>query len=41
MEDWTMWLDLAASGATFLHVPHRTWRWHHDSGNTSGRPERW
>lgn len=40
-EDWVMWLRLADAGARFLHVPERTWLWHHDSGNTSGRPDRW
>ena len=24
-----------------VHAPMRTWLWHHDSKNTSGRPDRW
>jgi hypothetical protein len=24
-----------------VHVPERTWRWHHHGGNTGGLPSRW
>jgi len=40
-EDWVMWKDLVRLGADIRHVPVRTWRWNHDSGNTSGRADRW
>lgn len=43
-EDFQMTVDCAAAGATFLHVPQRTWLWHHHAGpggNTSGLPSRW
>lgn len=40
-EDWTWWKTLAERGAKFVNTSDITWRWHHDSGNTSGRPERW
>jgi glycosyltransferase involved in cell wall biosynthesis len=32
---------LNAAGGRIGHLPERTWLWHHDSGNTSGRPDRW
>jgi glycosyltransferase involved in cell wall biosynthesis len=37
-EDWALWRKLLNVGATFAHVPERTWRWHWHGGNTSGRP---
>ena len=40
-EDWWFWRELDSNGATFSHLPKRTWKWHHNSGNTSGRPDRW
>lgn len=40
-EDWTWWKTLAERGAKFVNTSDITWRWHHDSGNTSGRPNRW
>lgn len=40
-EDWTWWTTLAANGAKFVNTSDITWRWHHDSRNTAGRPERW
>jgi len=40
-EDWAFWMQLDALGARFRHVDEVTWFWHHDSKNTSGRPERW
>jgi hypothetical protein len=39
-EDWRFILELNARGK-IVHAPVRTWLWHHDSGNTSGRPDRW
>jgi hypothetical protein len=40
-EDWQFTLDCISAGAKIEHLPEVTWRYHHDSGNTSGRPERW
>lgn len=40
-EDWVMWLNVIRLGGTILHVPARTWLWHHDSANTAGLPDRW
>ena len=40
-EDWNFWLRLNEAGAKFAHLPERTWAYHHDSYNTSGRPDRW
>lgn len=40
-EDWIMWINVIAAGGRILHVPQRTWLWHHDSGNTAGSPDRW
>lgn len=40
-EDWIFWHDLVEAGAKFHQIPETTWLWHHDSGNTSGRPDRW
>ncbi len=40
-EDYHYWRALNAAGARIAHTPEITWTWHHDSGNTSGRPERW
>jgi glycosyltransferase involved in cell wall biosynthesis len=39
-EDWRMILELNRL-SKIHHIPERTWLWHHDSGNTSGRPDRW
>lgn len=39
-EDWRLCLRLCAMDAKIVHLPERTWRWHHDSGNTSGLPSR-
>lgn len=38
--DWGFLLRLLDLGASFVHLPDRTWVWHHWSGNTSGRPWR-
>jgi glycosyltransferase involved in cell wall biosynthesis len=37
-EDWMFTLGCLERGARIVHTPHRTWKWHHDSQNTSGRP---
>lgn len=39
-EDFPFWMAVHDAGATFSHLPVRTWAWHHDTGNTSGLP-RW
>lgn len=35
-EDWGLWLALLDAGATFSHLPQRTWVWHKGNG-TRGR----
>jgi glycosyltransferase involved in cell wall biosynthesis len=40
-EDWHFTLNCLAAGATISHLVKRTWVWHHDSSNTSGRGDRW
>lgn len=40
-EDYTYTLRCIALGARIEHLPERTWLWHHDSQNSSGRPDRW
>ena len=40
-DDWPFWRTIHNAGAEFHHIPDITWHWHHDSGNTSGRPDRW
>jgi len=40
-EDYQFTLGCQRAGAQIVHLPERTWLWHHDSGNTSGRPDRW
>jgi glycosyltransferase involved in cell wall biosynthesis len=32
---------LVALGGKVVHVPERTWAWHHHLANTSGLPDRW
>lgn len=39
-EDWGLWRRLRDYGATFSHLPERTWTWHWHGKNTSGRPDR-
>jgi hypothetical protein len=39
-EDWHFVLGCNALGAHIVHLPERTWRWHHHGKNTSGRPNR-
>jgi glycosyltransferase involved in cell wall biosynthesis len=40
-EDYEFTLGCVRAGAKISHLAERTWLWHHDSGNTSGRPDRW
>lgn len=40
MEDWQLEIHMIQAGAKIVHLPQRTWIWHHDSGNTSGLPSR-
>ncbi|ONH62337.1 hypothetical protein CcI49_02870 [Frankia sp. CcI49] len=40
-EDLRFTLGCVAAGARIVHLPERTWIWHHHAGNTSGRPDRW
>lgn len=41
LDDWGAWLAMLDAGATFHHVPKKTYIWYHHRGNTSGKPERW
>jgi hypothetical protein len=40
-EDYAFTLGCVAAGARIVHLPERTWEWHHTGENTSGRPDRW
>lgn len=40
-DDWGLWLKLLDAGATFYHVPERTWLWHWHGQHTSGLGDRW
>lgn len=40
-EDWGLWLAMQRSGASFYHLPQKTWRWNLSPGSTRGRPDRW
>lgn len=42
-EDYQFTLECIKAGARIEQLPNgeRTWFWHHDSKNTSGRPDRW
>lgn len=40
-EDFRFTCGISNIGGKIVHIPKRTWLWHHDSGNTSGRPDRW
>lgn len=40
-EDFQLILRLCKADARIVHLPERTWRWHHHSANTSGLPSRW
>jgi glycosyltransferase involved in cell wall biosynthesis len=37
-EDWGLWRRLLEVGATFSHLPRRTWIWQWHGKNTSGKP---
>ncbi|MDX3314647.1 glycosyltransferase family A protein [Streptomyces sp. ME08-AFT2] len=40
-EDYQFTLSCIAAGAHIVHLPRRSWTWHHHGGgNTSGRPDR-
>lgn len=39
-EDWALWIKLYNAGAKFVHLPERTWAWHHHGANTSSNPDR-
>jgi glycosyltransferase involved in cell wall biosynthesis len=39
-EDWGAWKAMLAAGATFAHLPRRTWNWIWGE-NTSGRGDAW
>lgn len=40
-EDFGFILGAIKAGAKIRHLVKKTWLWHHDSGNTSGRADRW
>jgi glycosyltransferase involved in cell wall biosynthesis len=40
-EDWQLILRLCKANARIVHLPERTWAWHHHGANTSGLPSRW
>lgn len=40
-EDWNFTVRCIEAGATIEHLPERLWAYHHDSGNTSGKADRW
>ena len=40
-EDYLFTLGCVAAGGKISHLVEHTWLWHHDSRNTSGRPDRW
>lgn len=39
-EDWHFTLGCMARRAKIVHLPDRTWTWHHHGANTSGLPDR-
>jgi hypothetical protein len=39
-EDWHFTLGCVAAGAQIVHLPRRSWTWHHTGKNTSGIPGR-
>lgn len=39
-EDWHFTLGCLAAGARIVHLPRRSWTWHHTGLNTSGHPDR-
>lgn len=40
-EDFRLIQRMVSAGLKIVHLPQRTWLWHHDSGNTMGLPSRW
>lgn len=40
-DDWGTWERLLEAGATFAHLPRRTWLWNWHDGNTNGRADKW
>lgn len=40
-DDYTYWLEIQSLGGQIVHLPERTWKWHHHGSNTSGLPTRW
>lgn len=40
-EDHPFFLKCSELGGKFAHTPQVTWRWYHNTGNTSGLPSRW
>lgn len=40
-EDLLAVAKLNAAQGKIVHVPERTWLWHHHAANTSGLPDRW
>ena len=40
-EDFLAVCKLDAAGGRIVHLPERTWLWHHHASNTSGCPDRW
>jgi glycosyltransferase involved in cell wall biosynthesis len=39
-EDWIFTLGCMAAGAQIVHLPRRSWTWHHGKHNSSGCPDR-
>lgn len=39
-EDWLFTVGCMERGAKIVHLPERTWTWHHHGANTSGLPNR-
>lgn len=37
-EDWFFIVGCNKAGAHIVHLPQRTWRWHHHGRNSSGQP---
>lgn len=37
-EDWRFTLRCVAEGVKIVHLPERTWTWHHHGRNSSGMP---
>ena len=40
-EDWGLWLAMHRLGASFYHLPQKTWQWNLAPGSTRGRADRW